>query len=62
MSDIWNEKLRCPQCRKTGMATLSQATTIAPPTVDVVPEGFKIVAGKNGPDFHCSDCDVPAEP
>ena len=61
LADEWNEKLRCPQCRKTGMANLSQEghdTLI----VQSVPDGFKVVHTQNGPDFYCTDCNVAVEP
>jgi hypothetical protein len=47
MIDDWNEKLRCPMCRKTAMASLCQAEGDDTPTVEFVPEGFN-----SGPDFH----------
>jgi hypothetical protein len=36
MIDDWNEKLRCPMCRKTAMASLSQAEGDDTPTVKFV--------------------------
>jgi hypothetical protein len=62
MIDDWNEKLRCPRCRKTGMASLSQAAGDAQPTVEFVPEGFRVVQTKDGPDFHCGNCDIAVDP
>jgi hypothetical protein len=40
--DHWVENLRCPSCRKTGAARLSQADGWNA-QVDSVPEGFKVV-------------------
>lgn len=62
MTDEWNEKLQCPSCRKTGMASLSQGERDYAPTVQVVPDGFKVVQTEYGPDFHCEACDVAVEP
>jgi hypothetical protein len=55
--DHWVENLRCPNCRKTGAARLSQADGWNA-HVDSVPEGFKVVGGN----FYCSLCDSPADP
>jgi hypothetical protein len=57
----WNKKLRCPNCNKTGMASLSQVDADVP-TIHVVPDGFKVVQTEFGPDFHCATCDVAAVP
>jgi hypothetical protein len=62
MTDEWNEKLRCPQCGKTGMASLSQCDDAAKSTVQIVPDGFKVVATPYGPDFHCGTCNVAVLP
>ena len=43
LTDEWNESLRCPICGKTGKASLSQDNDDAP-TVQSVPDGFKVVA------------------
>ena len=61
MTDDWYEKLRCPRCGKTGMATLSEAKGQTP-TVEVIPDGFKAVRTANGPNFHCTTCKVAAYP
>jgi hypothetical protein len=61
MANDWYEKLRCPKCGRTGMATLSQDEGHMP-TVEVVPEGFKLVITSRGPDFHCKTCKVAAYP
>jgi hypothetical protein len=62
MTDQWNEVLRCPQCSNTGMASLSHPEGAEMPTVNGVPDGFKAVQTKYGPNFHCGACNVPAEP
>jgi hypothetical protein len=51
MIDKWDEHLRCPQCRNTGMASLSH--------FDFVTAGFKALQTEYGPDFHCGACNVP---
>jgi hypothetical protein len=51
-ADEWNEQLRCPKCRKTGIASLSQGQRDDIPTVQgVVPDGFKVIQTQYGPDF-----------
>jgi hypothetical protein len=62
MTDQWNEKLRCPQCRKTGMASLSQDDDADLPVVGNVPDGFMAIHTQYGPDFHCGTCNVAVEP
>ena len=42
-TDEWNEKLQCPKCGKTGMASLSQGDEADIPTVNSVPDGFEVV-------------------
>jgi len=61
-TDEWNEKLRCPQCGKTGMAGLSQSDDADRPTAQIVPDGFKVVATTFGPNFHCTACNVAVVP
>ena len=56
--DQWNEKLRCPACHKTGAASLSLGKGDDMPTVQCVPNGFKVVTTEYGPDFHCDTCNV----
>jgi len=58
MTDEWNESLRCPTCGKTGIASLSQDNDDAP-TVQSVPDGFKVVATQYGPDFLCGAAFLP---
>jgi hypothetical protein len=59
--DEWTEKLRCPKCVKEGMASLSQSDDDMP-TVQSVPDGFKVVATMYGPDFQCTTCNVAVVP
>jgi transcription elongation factor Elf1 len=58
MADEWNERLRCPNCGNTGMASLSQDGDSDMATVQKVPDGFKVVARRYSPDFHCTICNV----
>jgi hypothetical protein len=62
MTDQWDEKLRCPVCEKTGTASLSQGKGDDMPTVQRIPDGFKVVATQYGPDFHCDTCNVVVDP
>jgi hypothetical protein len=62
MSDEWNEELRCPECGKTGVASLSQSADADMPTIHRVPEGFKLITTQYGPDFHCGTCNIPVAP
>ena len=62
MTDEWNEELRCPECGKTGVVSLSQGGGADIPTVHSVPDGFKVVSTQYGPDFHCRTCDIPVVP
>jgi hypothetical protein len=57
MKDQWYENLRCLTCGKTGKASLSQDDDDAP-TIQILPDGFKVVDTKHGPDFFCGTCDV----
>src|ERR1700694_4408265 len=45
--DRWVENLRCPICRKTGTARLSQADGWSV-LMDTVPEGFRVVGSEYG--------------
>jgi hypothetical protein len=47
----WIENLRCPVCRKTGAARLSQADGWNA-HVDSVPEGFEVVRLEYGSNFY----------
>jgi hypothetical protein len=62
MSDEWKEELRCPECAKTGVASLSQSENADIPTVRSVPDGFKVVTTQYGPNFYCATCDIEAAP
>lgn len=62
MTDQWNEQLQCPNCRNKGMASLSQGEGVEEPTVQIVPDGFKVVHTSYGPDFRCAACDIAVEP
>jgi hypothetical protein len=60
MRDQWHENLRCPTCGKAGKASLSQDNDDEP-TIQILPDGFKVVATEHGPDFYCLTCDVAVE-
>jgi hypothetical protein len=62
MTDQWNEQLRCPNCRKAGMASLSQGEHDRKATVLSAPDGFKVIQTEYGPDFQCSTCNVAVLP
>ncbi len=61
-TDEWNEKLRCPNCNKTGMVSLSLNEDADMPTVDGIADGFRVVQTEFGPDFHCTTCNVAVVP
>lgn len=60
--DQWNEQLRCPNCRKTGLASLAQGQDDDTSIVHSVPDGFKVVITEHGPDFICAACGIAVEP
>jgi hypothetical protein len=62
MIDAWNEILRCPRCRKRGVASLSQAEADGRPTVVSVTHGFKIILQTHAPDFDCETCNIAVCP
>jgi hypothetical protein len=62
MTDQWNEQLECPQCRQTGLVSLSQPEDAEMPVVDRVSDGFKTIQTECGPNFHCGACAVPVYP
>jgi predicted RNA-binding Zn-ribbon protein involved in translation (DUF1610 family) len=62
MREEWTEKLRCPNCGKTGVASISQSDIYAPPFVEAVPDGFKVANNANGMTFQCEDCGVEVVP
>ena len=61
--DHWVEILRCPQCKNTGTAELTEIGSSHDIKVkaDRVPEGFTIFETEYGINFYCSSCDCPAE-
>ena len=61
-AERWTEKLRCPTCRQTGNVSLTMTDRGEIPVVNEVTEGFKVIHTQFGPVFHCTVCDVPAEP
>jgi uncharacterized Zn finger protein len=61
MIEDWYEKLRCPKCGKTGMASLVLPVGEKTPAVESVPDGFKVLKTRSGPDFHCETCGIVAE-
>ena len=61
--DNWVEILKCPNCRKTGFAILSQTDELSwDMEADFVPTGFKVIHIKHGIIFHCASCGFPVEP
>ena len=62
MNDEWNEKLRCPNCRSTGMVGLLQRQGDSIPFVLSLSDGFKVVDSQYGPTFYCDSCDVEVLP
>jgi hypothetical protein len=60
-ADHWLEVLRCPECKRTGIAELSDPGGATDVKVDIVPAGFSVVESKHGINFHCTSCDRPAE-
>jgi len=61
MAEEWNEQLRCPKCRMTGMASLSHPKGDLSPTVLTVPTGFKEIKTEYGPNFECGSCGIIVE-
>ena len=61
-TDEWNEKLRCPKCGNTGLASLSLGDNSEIPTVHSVSDGFKVTAAEYGPDFQCTTCNIAVVP
>ena len=63
MRDRWTEDLVCPNCRKTGVAELSQTDDLSwDIEADLVPAGFKVIQLEHGIQFHCASCDIAVEP
>ncbi len=61
MMTSWTEHLRCPKCANTGDAELFEISPFNN-GFRKVPEGFNVVAGKFGKDFHCEACMIPVAP
>jgi hypothetical protein len=61
MVEDWYEKLRCPKCGKSGMASVALPPGKKTPAVEAIPDGFKVVKTRNGPDFRCETCGIPVE-
>jgi predicted RNA-binding Zn-ribbon protein involved in translation (DUF1610 family) len=57
MVEDWYEKLRCPKCGKTGMASVALPKGRKTP----LPRGFTVVKTRKGRDFHCKKCGVAVE-
>jgi hypothetical protein len=62
MDEQWTETLRCPRCRKTGPASLTQGEQDETPRVNNLASGFKVIYARYGPRFRCEDCDVEVLP
>jgi hypothetical protein len=60
-ADHWVEVLRCPRCKNTGTAELSELGSSFDIKVDSLPEGFRVFESEHGINFYCSSCDCPAE-
>jgi hypothetical protein len=61
--DHWVEYLRCPRCRKSGIALLSTEDKLSwILQFESIPEGFRVIQSENGSNFYCSYCDRPVEP
>lgn len=61
MVEDWYEKLRCPKCGKTGMASVTLPKGRKTPEVESIPRGFTVVKTRKGPDFHCKKCNMAVE-
>jgi hypothetical protein len=62
MDDHWTEKLRCPDCRGTGVVSLILREDEEIPIVCNITDSFKIFPGELGPIFRCAVCDADAIP
>ena len=62
--DHWVEFLRCPNCRKTGVALASTDDDLSwTVQIDSIPSGFKVVRSSGDvSNFYYSSCDSPVEP
>jgi hypothetical protein len=61
MGDQWNEKLRCLKCLNAGSVSLSQFKGDYIPTVDRMPNGFRVAQSEYGIIFECSVCNVSVD-
>jgi hypothetical protein len=61
MNIDWNENIQCPECRKTGMVSLSQRSDELPSVLSIA-QGFRADATKFGPVFYCEGCNVKVIP
>lgn len=57
----WIEILRCPKCRRTGHAELSEVAPLRNRIVRVSEE-FEVRTDERGDDFQCRACKLPALP
>jgi len=48
LDEQWTETLRCPRCRKTAPASLTQSEHDETPRVNSLPVGFKVVYTQYG--------------
>ena len=62
MQDQWNEQLRCLVCGKIGVATMSLDSTGDTIIVDAIPDGFRSIDNRYGPNFFCDTCDREVNP
>jgi hypothetical protein len=62
LRDQWKERLRCPMCRRSGWASLSQGNEANAPTIDEVSEGFRAETTAQGLTFLCVACAVEVVP
>jgi hypothetical protein len=53
-ADHWLEVLRCPKCKRTGTAQLSDPGGPKDVKVDIVPEGLGVFQSEHGINFYCS--------
>ncbi len=59
----WIETLRCPRCRRVGLAHVSADDNRSwEVRADDTPLGFKFIEARGVDNFYCGYCDIPAEP
>ena len=61
MKESWTERLKCPVCGLVGTCSLSGADFDIP-TVEVMPDGFRVVMTEFGVSFSCAECRVAVLP